>query len=326
MRRYRTSSILISLALAVYLFSLGSLIAYPRGKLRVVTTLNWLGYLVKRVGGDKVEVVSIVNPKVDPHRIYPRPSYVRYFRRADLLVYAGLFLESGYLPKLVEISRNPRISPNSIGDLDCSRYIPVILERVQNPEERVVTADVHPFGNPHYQYYPEDVIAAAKAITDRLSQIDPGDRDYFTRNFQSYKEFLEDKAKEWKRRLSPLRGAKVVEYHKSFEYLAAFSGFKIIATLEPIPGVPPSPAHLEKVAKLVREEKPFVLLTNVYYETRTPEKLKEATGLDYLILPHDLNSMPGTDTYEDMMDLIVEKLLSAWRRYGAPEEKGTDRS
>ena len=313
--------LILSLTFLFYL-SL-SQVAISKGKVRVVATLRWIGYVAKRIGGDRVKVRSLVNPKIDPHRLIPRPSYVSLLRRADLLVYNGLFLESGYLPKLVEKARNPRIMPGTSGDLDCSKFIPLVLERVANPESVLQTADLHPFGNPHYQYYPEDVIAVAKAIYLRLSELDPSGRDYYRSNYRSFSEELRAKEKVWKEKLKPLEGKSFIEYHKSFEYLAKFSGFKIIGTLEPVPGVPPSPSHVMEIVKLAREKKPLAVLTNVYYETRTPERVKELTGVPYLVLPHDLGSMPDTDTYEDMMDLVVEKLTSLIPR--SEEKRGDER-
>ena len=77
--------------------------------LRVVTTTTDLAALTKAVGGDLIEVQAIARGSQDPHFVDARPSFMRRMRGADLLVYNGLELEIGWLPLLVDGSRNRRL-------------------------------------------------------------------------------------------------------------------------------------------------------------------------------------------------------------------------
>ena len=74
-----------------------------------------------------------------------KPSYMRRGNRADVLVYTGLQLEIGWLPVLIEGSRNPAVVPGARGLLDASRGIEV-LEVPAGEVDRSM-GDIHPEGN-----------------------------------------------------------------------------------------------------------------------------------------------------------------------------------
>src|SRR3981081_2790662 len=87
-------------------------------KLNVVTATEDLASLTREVGGDRVEVVSIGKGYQDPHFIEPKPSFLLLLKHADLLEVVGLELEIGWLPPLLDQSRNNNIRPGAAGYLD----------------------------------------------------------------------------------------------------------------------------------------------------------------------------------------------------------------
>src|SRR5256712_12223271 len=97
---------------ASILFS-GSLFA--AGKLKDVTTTQDLASITREVGGDRVDVTSIARGYQDPHFVEPKPSFLLLLKNADLLEVVGLELEIGWLPPLLDQSRNSRIHPGTPG-------------------------------------------------------------------------------------------------------------------------------------------------------------------------------------------------------------------
>ena len=111
-------------------------------------------------------MVTLVKSNQDPHYVEAKPSMIVEVRRADILMYNGLDLEVGYLPVLIESSRNPKVQPGGPGNFDCSQFV--------NPIERPVSVsrsmgDVHPLGNPHYHLSPNNIFKVAEGIAERLS-------------------------------------------------------------------------------------------------------------------------------------------------------------
>src|SRR5512147_1698259 len=79
------------------------------GAVHIVTSLQDFASLADAVGGKRVETFALARGYQDPHFVEPKPSFVLKLSRADLLIVAGLELEIGYLPPLIDQSRNEKI-------------------------------------------------------------------------------------------------------------------------------------------------------------------------------------------------------------------------
>src|SRR4030095_13367710 len=113
----------------------------------------------------------------DPHFVEAKPSFILKLQKADLLVAIGRELEIGWLPPLVQQSRNGRIQPGGNGYLDASLQARIL----DIPQGQVTRAmgDVHPLGNPHYWLDPENGGVMARSIASKLSELRPSDKAYF---------------------------------------------------------------------------------------------------------------------------------------------------
>src|SRR5215472_16610339 len=122
--------------------------ARAQGKLNVITAVEDLAAITREVGGDRVTVESIARGYQDPHFVEAKPSFILKLQKADLLVVVGRELEIGWLPPLVQQSRNARIQPGAEGYLDAS----LAAQILEIPTGQITRAmgDVHPLGNPHY--------------------------------------------------------------------------------------------------------------------------------------------------------------------------------
>ena len=232
-----------------------------------------------------------------------KPSMILAARRADILMYDGMDLEIGYLPILIESSRNPNIQPGKPGNLDCSQYITPI-EKPLSVDRSL--GDVHPLGNPHYHFSPENILNVTEGIAEALSQIDQNNANFYSENLAEFKERFKGKQREWDGRASKLKGKKFIAYHKYFEYLAKDFGFRIIAYIEPKPGIPPSAAHIKRVVELIKQERPDAILTTSSYGLQESELLAKKTGIRVIILPQDVGA---TDTAKDWFSFIEQTLL-----------------
>jgi zinc/manganese transport system substrate-binding protein len=85
--------------------------------LNVVATLPWIGSAAKEIGKDKINVAVLVKPSQDAHMIEAKPSMILAARKADIIMYDGLDLEIGYLPLIIESSKNPAHA-RSVGQFD----------------------------------------------------------------------------------------------------------------------------------------------------------------------------------------------------------------
>src|SRR5436305_10038407 len=162
------------------LVALASFGSAAEAKLRVVSSLQDFASIAQSIGGDRIETLALAKGYQAPHFVDAKPSFVLQLSRADLLIVAGLELEIGYLPPLLDQSRNDKVHPGNPGYLDAS----VGCDILQRPTTQVTRAmgDVHPYGNPHYWTDPENGRVLARAIAARLTHPDPAGRDAYAQN------------------------------------------------------------------------------------------------------------------------------------------------
>ncbi len=280
-------------------------------KLNVVTTTADLASLTREVGGDRVDVTSIARGYQDPHFVEPKPSFLLLLRKADLLEVVGLELEAGWLPPLLDQSRNTKIRPGGPGYLDVSTGVE-ILDRPSGAVNRSM-GDVHALGNPHYWIDPGNAVRIAIQISNRLSQLRPKDAAYFAARLETFKKRMNEANKKWTAMLAPYRGAKIVTYHNSWPNFTRRFGLDVVGYVEPKPGVPPSPSHTFELINLMKAQKVKAILVEPYFDLKTPKSIAERTGANLLVLYPSVGARPELDDYFKLFDRNVTELVKVLR-------------
>ncbi len=296
----------IAACLASGLFITGTTWGAP---LRVLTTTEDLAAITREVGGSLVEVESLTRGAQNPHYLDARPSLILKASRADLLILIGMELESGWVPSLLVGARNRNIQPGSTGYLDLSSEIepldvPVTVDRSQG--------DVHPSGNPHYWLDPENGKIMARVIGQRLIELIPSETDTIRRRVDSFHRRLDEALSGWLSRMQPFFGRKIVTYHNSWAYFVRRFRLQVVGHMEPKPGIPPSPAHLNSLITNMKREDVRVVLMEPYFSPAIPELLSRETGAQVLTLPPSVGGQEGIKTYVDLFDHLTEQLASAF--------------
>ncbi len=273
--------------------------------IRVAAAYPYIADLVRQIGADRVEVHALASGSWDPHTVIPKPSLIARLRRADLLVINGGQLEIGWMPPLMNQANNPKIQTGTTGLLDLSQSVDLI-EKPSSVSR--AQGDVHPEGNPHFVLDPENVPLLASAIAERLSEIDPPSAGVYEKNLGTWKEFWNRKLDEWKNRMKPLEGFRVIEYHKIFDYFLIRYGLVLVGTVEPLPGITPTSHHLEVLGQILGAGPVRFILQDVYNPDNASRHLSKKYGIPEIVLPHDAGAVPGTETLEAMFDEIVGRL------------------
>jgi zinc/manganese transport system substrate-binding protein len=285
------------LAVLLLLFSISF------AQLKVVVTYPWIGELVKEVGKDRVSLYVIAKGTDDPHFVVPKPSHIAKMRDADLLIVQGASLEVGFLPPLLQQSNNPKIQPGRQGYLDLSQFVELIEKPVNISR---AMGDVHPEGNPHYQLDPHNIPPLARAITERLCQLDSPNCAHYRGNLEDFLRRWNARLTEWDREFSKLKGIKVIQYHKLYDYLLQKYGMVLVGTLEPLPGIPPTGKHIEGLISQAQGVK--FILQDVYHEKRTAQFVAQRLNAKVVILPHDVGAVPEAKDLFSLFDEILRRL------------------
>ncbi len=286
--------------------SLGSV---AEGKLRVVSSLQDFASIAQSIGGDRVETFALAKGYQDPHFVDAKPSFVLQLSRADLLIVAGLELEIGYLPPLIDQSRNDKIHPGNPGYLDAS----VGCDILQRPTAQVTRAmgDVHPYGNPHYWTEPENGRVIARAIAARLSQLDAAGSATYQKNLAAFEQRLTQKEAEWTAKMAPYAGTKIVTFHDSWPNFAKAFKLNIVGHVEPKPGIPPSPTHTLDIINLIQTQKIPVILVEPYFDRKTPDSIAGKTGAVVVTFYPSVGGTPAIKDYFSLFDTNLDAFVAA---------------
>jgi zinc/manganese transport system substrate-binding protein len=293
---------------ATALFALSSALSPGARKLNVVTTTPDLGAIAREIGGDAVDVKTLAKPSEDPHFVDAKPSHIVTLNRADVLIEGGAELEVGWLPPLLESARNSRLAAGSPGLIIASQGIrmlevPATLDRSRG--------DVHSLGNPHFFIDPLSAKIVAAHIAEQFSQVAPESAPLFRANLARFNAAVDAKYGEWQKMMAPFKGTKIVTYHNDFLYFADRFKLVVVETLEPKPGIAPSPAHLAQVIARMNADNAHVILVQPYQNRKTAETVARQTNGVVLDVSQQPGAIKGTDTYVALMDTLVRTIATA---------------
>lgn len=351
----KTKSILMALA-SIALTAVPNAATAREGKLRVVTSLPDYAYLASRIGGARVEAQHIVLGDQDAHFIRPKPSFVTMVQRADVLAATGLDLEL-WLPTVVDKSGNGRVRSGQAGYVAASQGMPLLekpatLSRIEGGLH--IYGNPHVTVSPLQMKIAARNIATGLAKKDpegrdlferNLKQVEEElDRRLFGEELlellgsrtltklgangelvsfitsNSYRgKPLTSYAGGWLQKMLPLYDKPIVTYHKNWVYFLTLFGIEEAGTVEPKPGIPPSPKHVAELVETMREREIRIILAANYFDEHKVRSIAESVGAVPVIVPLYVGGAPGADDYFALVDLWVDSLLKAAREAGVAE-------
>jgi len=264
--------------------------------------------LAQELGGDRVSVYAATTAQQDAHHIEARPSLISRMRTADLVVCSGSELETGWLPLLLTQSGNSKVRAGGDGYFEASMFvakleIPTSIDRAQG--------DVHPGGNPHVHTDARNISRIAEALSARFAKIDSGNAPAYAARSKDFLERWRAAITRWEQQAQPLKGGRIVVYHKEYSYLNNWLGLVETGTLEPKPGLPPTPGHLSELVTLMQRDPARWIVYSPYNDPRAASFLSERSKVPALMLPFTVG---GSDKAKDLFGLFddtIGRLLSA---------------
>lgn len=263
----------------------------------VITTLPEFSWVVKELDST-VEVKSILQGTEDPHFVDASPSFIFKVAKADLVIFNGMKLEVGWLPKVIEMSGNSKVQPGTKGHCNASRRVRKI--EVLKTSDRSM-GDVHPEGNPHYTISIPRMIEVSEQIAKCLIRAGKSS-DEINKRLSSLKRKMITKFKELKK---IIKKKTFYVYHREFNYLGKDFGFIFKQSLEKVPGVLPSANYLVKMARNAKVDVPEMVLAASTSPKRILKKYQELSGIKFQML--NLHPKVGED-YLKFIESLVFKI------------------
>jgi zinc/manganese transport system substrate-binding protein len=336
----------------IYILSAAALlvsVAVAKEKINVVTTISTYADIAQKIGGDKVDVKYITAGDQDAHFVRPKPSYAVLLSKADLFVSTGLDLEL-WVPTLVDMSKNEKIrsgQPGFVAAYDGINLLdkPTVLSRSEgglhiygnphittNPLNFKVIAEnitiglekIDPAGSSVYR---ENLQAFQAKIDEKvfgakLVKLMGGKLLTRLANSGQLTDFLKSKKYKGKEMLSYLggwlkkgmvfRNKKIAVYHKNWVYFQSLFGFDVVGYVEPKPGIPPSPKHVENLIQKMKDNNIKVVFAANYFDEVKVRSICKRVGATPVIVPVYVNGAPGTGDVFNLVDYWVDHLAAAF--------------
>ncbi len=324
-------------------------VSLANDKINIVTTLSVYSDIAKQVGGDRIQVKYIVPGDQDAHFVRPKPSYAVMLNKADLFVTTGLDLEL-WVPSIVDMSKNDKIRSGQTGYVAANDgiellEIPTVLSRSEgglhiygnphittSPLNFKIIAENITIGlekvNPENSNYFRDNLKLFrqkidhKLFGEELVKLMGGKLLTKLANSGQLIDFLSEKEYQGKKMITFLGGwlkdamifrdKKIVAYHKNWTYFKNLFGIDVIGFVEPKPGIPPSPKHVEGLVLAMRKNNVTVLLSANYFDENKVKTICEKVGAKPVIVPLYVDGVEGTEDVFKLFDLWIGELKLAF--------------
>lgn len=265
---------------------------------------EWAALTRVLVPNAKVYVATHVGQ--DPHHIEARPALIARMRQADLVVCTGAGLESGWLPVLQQRAGNAKV--NDV--FYASDHVVMI-----DPQPAAIgtpwAGDVHAEGNPHVHLDPRNLLLVSQALAERLQSELPAQKAAIGQRLRAFEGLWQENIDRWRQSAAPLRGQQVAAQHATFGYLWDWLGIKMVADLEPKPGMAPTPGHLQRLLAGFRLKPPMAVVVASYQDPRPGRWLTGQLGtqVPLFIMPSTVPELADAQALTDWMDGLIRSLL-----------------
>ncbi len=299
-----------------------------QAQLKIVTTATDFADIARQIGGDKVEVHSVMKGPENVHNVMAKPTEMVFLNQADLFVHGGLDSEP-WRDNLLKGARNPRVITGKPGNVDMSNGIE--LKEVPTGKIDRSMGDVHAYGNPHFQLNPQVAQRMTVTLVKAMMQADPANAEFYKANAKKFVVELADLSRELRRKFEPYAGLKVVTFHAAWEYFADAVPIDIVGTIEPKPLITPSPAQVRQTIDLMKQQGVKVVIVETYSDDKLAQYIADHADAKCVRLPDHVLGVPEADTYAKLFRYDVDQIIAAAKSAGiqpksaeAGKDKGPD--
>jgi zinc/manganese transport system substrate-binding protein len=288
-------------------------------KLNIVTTTTDYADIARQIGGDRVDVHSVMKGPENVHNVIAKPTEMVHLNKADLFVHSGLDAEP-WRDNLMKGARNPRILMGKPGYVDMSEGIAL----KDAPAGRVDRSmgDVHAFGNPHFTLNPQNAQRMAATLVRAMAKADPDNADFYKQNAVKFVNEMAEISREIRKQFAPYAGLQVVTFHRAWTYFADAVGFEVVGTIEPQVSITPSPAQMQRTIAMMKERGVKVVICETWDDAKLAGYVADQAGAKLVVLPDHVLGAPEADTYQKLFRYDVEKLIETAKAAGI-EPKAT---
>lgn len=230
------------------------------GRLKVMATIFPLADIARNIGGEKINVVTILPAGASPHTFEPKYETIRQSSGSKVLFKIGYGLDDwaekvtagleAAIPA-IEVSKGIQLRKFPDGSTD-----------------------------PHYWLSLANGATIAQNITESLEKLDPSNKDYYLKNLSAYLMQLNREDEAIKAKLSGLSQRRFATFHEAWFYFAQAYGLEVVAAFEPFAGKEPTPEFLANFIKTIKENQVKVVFAELQFPAESIRQTAKDLGLE----------------------------------------------
>lgn len=298
----------------------------PGDDLRVSATISVIEDLVAEVGGDRVEVSSIVPAGADVHTFQPSPSDAREISESEVVFQNGLGLEE-WMGDLIESAGDENQTVVALaegleplgadehgeeahGEEHDDEHVDE-EEYESEAEHRAGDVHEHAEGNPHLWLDVHNAERYVEGIREALAEADPGGAEEYGANAEEYLAELEelDAYIEGQVRSIPEENRKLVTFHDAFPYFAEAYGLELVDVIIQNPEAEPSGREAARLVTKIEEERVPAIFTEPQFNQGLAETIAAEADIEvYALYSDSLVDDPEADSYVNMMRTNIDRV------------------
>jgi zinc/manganese transport system substrate-binding protein len=265
--------------------------AAPGAKIKIAAAENFLGEVAAAVGGDRVEVTSIINnPDADPHDFEPTADNSKAVSDAQVVVYVGIGYDE-WMNKLLKAGSG-------------SKTVIALGSDLLGKKEG---------DNPHVWYIPESMPKLADALADKLGKIDPSQADNFKKRAQDYKTTLAP-FNDLVQKLKQSSPADIAVSEPVFDYMAEALNLRIVdpkfakaieAESDPAPG------DIADLQNAIKGKKIKLFVQNTQADSPTVKNMADLANSNQIPIVHVTETEPQGKNYVQWMTDQLNEVKNA---------------
>jgi zinc transport system substrate-binding protein len=270
---------------------------------RVVATIFPIADIVRQIGNDAVEVVTLLPPGASPHTFEPTPAQMREVAQARVFVRVGAGLDT-WTEKLLA-ARNPTLTVLTLTD-----GVPLLSLTGEHAEEPGGHG-----GDPHVWLDPVLVRdQLVPAISTALTQAAPEQHERFETGAAALREALTRLDADIRAALAPLSNRNFIGFHSAWRYFGDRYGLHQVAVVEAFPGKEPSAREIAAVVDKARAAHVRAILIEPQMNPRVAEQIARDCGVQTRVVDElGAPNLPGRNHYIDLMRYNVQVFAEALR-------------
>ncbi len=268
------------------------------GKLPVVASFYAMKEITQAIGGDKVDVRTLIPEGTEPHEFQPTTRSMKDLSRARVLVIQGLGMEP-WAEEMVKAAEN-----RDLVQVVAAQQV----QPIQNEEKEEIRE--HGQYDPHAWLSPSCAQLEARAIADGLAKADPANRAYYEANADKFIARLQTLEDKYKEKFRQVHRKDFVTGHAAFAYVCRDFGLEQSSVEGVFASGEPNARQLAALVEFCRERGVKTIFTEAAVSPKTSQSLAREVGAKVVPI-HTLEGSEGEGDYLQQMEENLERIYES---------------